>query len=54
MFGDLIFGDVPSAVAYHSEWNPISIREERDARFLSRLRDKVHLTRIPNYQKGAG
>ena len=54
MFGDLIFGDVPSAVAYHSEWNPISIREEREARFLSRLRDKVHLARIPNYQKGAG
>jgi hypothetical protein len=52
VFGDL--GDVPSAVAYHSEWNPISMRGEREARFLSRLRDKVHLARIPNYQKGAG
>jgi hypothetical protein len=52
VFGDL--GDVPSAVAYHSEWNPITMRGEREARFLSRLRDKVHLARIPNYQKGAG
>ena len=59
MFGDLgdvplIGGGLPSAVAYHSEWNPISMRGEREARFLSRLRDKVHLARIPNYQKGAG
>jgi len=30
------------------------MRGEREARFLSRLRDKVHLARIPNYQKGAG